>query len=192
MPSVVPPRLVRIIDMHGGGAEGTRTPDPHTASVVLSQLSYSPLCSIARYPLDGPGIGGHPGSDYGITAAIRTGEFGHMVRHFHRLALATGQPTTPVVQPRLQDAMLAERANLVNRVIAGSPSPDPSLERRGEPPEPPPGAGALWAARAVSGGSRGLGIPAITSDATRRPATRRRRCSGDAPGVRIPRASVRR
>jgi hypothetical protein len=25
-----------------GGAEGTRTPDPNTASVVLSQLSYSP------------------------------------------------------------------------------------------------------------------------------------------------------
>ena len=26
-----------------GGAEGDRTPDPKTASLVLSQLSYSPL-----------------------------------------------------------------------------------------------------------------------------------------------------
>ena len=26
----------------GGGATGDRTPDPHTASVVLSQLSYRP------------------------------------------------------------------------------------------------------------------------------------------------------
>ena len=28
-----------------GGAEGTRTPDPKTASLVLSQLSYSPTAS---------------------------------------------------------------------------------------------------------------------------------------------------
>ena len=27
-----------------GGAEGDRTPDPKTASLVLSQLSYSPTC----------------------------------------------------------------------------------------------------------------------------------------------------
>lgn len=27
----------------GGGDEGTRTPDPHTASVMLSQLSYIPM-----------------------------------------------------------------------------------------------------------------------------------------------------
>ena len=31
-----------------GGAEGTRTPDPNTASVVLSQLSYSPVDLSAR------------------------------------------------------------------------------------------------------------------------------------------------
>src|SRR5215213_5333429 len=28
---------------HTGGAEGTRTPDPHTASVVRYQLRHSPL-----------------------------------------------------------------------------------------------------------------------------------------------------
>ena len=28
-----------------GGAEGDRTPDPKTASLVLSQLSYSPTCA---------------------------------------------------------------------------------------------------------------------------------------------------
>lgn len=28
--------------MEDGGAEGTRTPDIHTASVVFSQLNYSP------------------------------------------------------------------------------------------------------------------------------------------------------
>jgi hypothetical protein len=32
-----------------GGAEGTRTPDPHTASVVRYQLRHSPLLSpVAR------------------------------------------------------------------------------------------------------------------------------------------------
>ena len=38
-----------------GGAEGTRTPDPHTASVVLSQLSYGPILrnnGLTRDPLD--------------------------------------------------------------------------------------------------------------------------------------------
>ena len=29
--------------LHLGGAEGTRTPDPHTASVVRYQLRHSPL-----------------------------------------------------------------------------------------------------------------------------------------------------
>jgi hypothetical protein len=31
-----------------GGAEGDRTPDPKTASLVLSQLSYSPICLLVR------------------------------------------------------------------------------------------------------------------------------------------------
>jgi len=31
--------------MRLGGAEGIRTPDPKTASLVLSQLSYSPTAS---------------------------------------------------------------------------------------------------------------------------------------------------
>jgi hypothetical protein len=82
--------------MRDGGAEGTRTPDPHTASVVLSQLSYSPACILVRYPLDGPGIGGQPGRAYAgrvrcaspFTAAIRMGEFGPIMRHSHHLALA--------------------------------------------------------------------------------------------------------
>ena len=34
--------------LQGGGAEGDRTPDPETASLVLSQLSYSPV-EIGRY-----------------------------------------------------------------------------------------------------------------------------------------------
>src|SRR5512140_3011943 len=29
----------------GGGGEEDRTPDPHVANVVLSQLSYSPTCA---------------------------------------------------------------------------------------------------------------------------------------------------
>ena len=31
-----------VIDCNDGGAEGTRTPDPHNAIVVLYQLSYDP------------------------------------------------------------------------------------------------------------------------------------------------------
>ncbi len=31
-----------------GGAEGDRTPDPKTASLVLSQLSYSPIIFLQR------------------------------------------------------------------------------------------------------------------------------------------------
>src|SRR5581483_8990999 len=31
-----------------GGAEGARTPDPYTASVMLSQLSYCPTCCQTR------------------------------------------------------------------------------------------------------------------------------------------------
>ncbi len=35
--------LLRMTINEAGGAEGARTPDLHTASVALSQLSYSPL-----------------------------------------------------------------------------------------------------------------------------------------------------
>ena len=43
-----------------GGAEGTRTLDPHNAIVVLSQLSYSPeVCSDLSIA-----ITGEPGADY--------------------------------------------------------------------------------------------------------------------------------
>ena len=34
-----------VIDCNDGGAEGTRTPDPHNAIVVLYQLSYDPYQS---------------------------------------------------------------------------------------------------------------------------------------------------
>jgi len=44
---------------HEGGAEGTRTPDPHTASVVRYQLRHSPLP--ARSGVSGPGITVQPG-----------------------------------------------------------------------------------------------------------------------------------
>jgi hypothetical protein len=201
VPSVVPPRLVRIIDMRGGGAEGTRTPDPHTASVVLSQLSYSPACisfkcvthSTALVSAATPAVL-TPGAYSRVptfTAAIHTGEFGHIIRHFHHQALASRQPTTPMVQPRLQGAILAERDSPVNRSIAATPSPNPSPRRGGGPEgsqsEPPPG--ALWA---VSGGGRGWESPAITSNATGHSATRRRKRSGAAPCARTPRASARR
>jgi hypothetical protein len=36
-------RLPRVDEPKDGGAEGARTPDPKTASLVLSQLSYSPM-----------------------------------------------------------------------------------------------------------------------------------------------------
>ena len=36
-------RSLRISLLNEGGAEGTRTPDPHTASVVRYQLRHSPL-----------------------------------------------------------------------------------------------------------------------------------------------------
>ncbi len=35
-------RLYVELKLEGGGAEGTRTPDIYTASVVFSQLNYSP------------------------------------------------------------------------------------------------------------------------------------------------------
>jgi hypothetical protein len=38
-------RLPRSSFLKNGGAEGARTPDPKTASLVLSQLSYSPTAS---------------------------------------------------------------------------------------------------------------------------------------------------
>src|SRR3712207_3075882 len=47
---------------HTGGAEGTRTPDPHTASVVRYQLRHSPLpvrlVGPNRAQLYRPGAGG--------------------------------------------------------------------------------------------------------------------------------------
>ena len=36
----------------GGGGEEDRTPDPHVANVVLSQLSYSPTCAQASILAD--------------------------------------------------------------------------------------------------------------------------------------------
>ena len=36
------------------GAEGTRTPDPHTASVVRYQLRHSPVVLAAAYKTLGP------------------------------------------------------------------------------------------------------------------------------------------
>src|SRR3989442_11481376 len=56
-----------------GGAEGARTPDPKTASLVLSQLSYSPTRRItlqgARTPCQDlrlvPGAGVEPARPHG-------------------------------------------------------------------------------------------------------------------------------
>jgi hypothetical protein len=39
---VAPELVAADVDCRGSGAEGTRTPGPHAASVVLFQLSYSP------------------------------------------------------------------------------------------------------------------------------------------------------
>jgi hypothetical protein len=36
------------------GAEGTRTPDPHTASVVRYQLRHSPLPGMTSYLAEAP------------------------------------------------------------------------------------------------------------------------------------------
>jgi hypothetical protein len=38
----------QYVTRNGGGAEGTRTPDPLIANEVLSQLSYSPVPLRAR------------------------------------------------------------------------------------------------------------------------------------------------
>src|SRR3989440_8201939 len=38
------PATRALTKIHSGGAEGTRTPDPHTASVVRYQLRHSPAC----------------------------------------------------------------------------------------------------------------------------------------------------
>src|SRR3954447_10130500 len=89
MPSVVPPRLVNAA-MRGGGAEGTRTPDPHTASVVLSQLSYSPAC-IRALPARRPWYRWPPRQRLRYHRCVPTGEFGPVTRHFHHLALASGE-----------------------------------------------------------------------------------------------------
>ena len=47
-----------------GGAKGTRTPDPHTASVVRYQLRHSPVCISLRSPL-----GDRPDLSYTTAAA---------------------------------------------------------------------------------------------------------------------------
>ena len=36
---------IHVADRNGG-AEEVRTPDPHVANVVLSQLSYRPICQV--------------------------------------------------------------------------------------------------------------------------------------------------
>lgn len=52
--------------MKGGGAGGTRTPDPLHAMQVLSQLSYNPTVG----PLVWRGIGRHPA---GLVARLLDG-----------------------------------------------------------------------------------------------------------------------
>src|SRR5690606_19314519 len=47
-----------------GGAEGTRTPDPHTASVVRYQLRHGP---------DAPGLNGHPRNSTHLVAEEHLG-----------------------------------------------------------------------------------------------------------------------
>ncbi len=84
-----------------GGAEGTRTLDPHNAIVVLSQLSYSPeVCSDLSIA-----ITGEPGADYGpngLSPALLPGEFGLVrarrpqCRAFTIPDSLSGGPTTPV------------------------------------------------------------------------------------------------
>jgi hypothetical protein len=44
-----------------GGAEGTRTPDPHTASVVRYQLRHSPVVLRAHYKTPSPAVSTSPG-----------------------------------------------------------------------------------------------------------------------------------
>src|SRR5947199_2005706 len=46
-----------LIEEMNGGAEGTRTLDPHVANVVLSQLSYCPTVREAGIVLGGPSWG---------------------------------------------------------------------------------------------------------------------------------------
>ena len=44
------------VQVRRGGAEGTRTPDPHTASVVRYQLRHSPM--VRSSMVQGVGVGG--------------------------------------------------------------------------------------------------------------------------------------
>src|SRR5438094_7872095 len=79
-----------------GGAEGSRTPDPKTASLVLSQLSYSPTReNTLQARAEGcqgmvPAVGLEPTSPYGhpvlsrnrlpiSTRRLRTRPFGHTI-----------------------------------------------------------------------------------------------------------------
>jgi integrase len=54
---------------HTGGAEGTRTPDPHTASVVRYQLRHSPVVLGALYRNSG---GARRGAEQGSEAGVVT------------------------------------------------------------------------------------------------------------------------
>src|SRR5436309_6886268 len=55
LPPRLPPKTTRALRRlskgpgRTGGAEGTRTPDPHTASVVRYQLRHSPVVLRAHY-----------------------------------------------------------------------------------------------------------------------------------------------
>src|SRR5947199_3298277 len=51
-----------LIEEMNGGAEGTRTLDPHVANVVLSQLSYCPTVLEGGIVRGGAGVGKAAGS----------------------------------------------------------------------------------------------------------------------------------
>src|SRR5690348_1047485 len=55
-----------------GGAEGTRTPDPHTASVVRYQLRHGPICTHSRAPGNSTHPEGAPNTGLAATTAGRT------------------------------------------------------------------------------------------------------------------------
>ena len=57
------PVVIATTGLGLGGAEGTRTLDPHNAIVVLSQLSYSPKMEISDHSI---AITGDPVVSYDI------------------------------------------------------------------------------------------------------------------------------
>ena len=82
-----------------GGAEGSRTPDPKTASLVLSQLSYSPTREVT---LQGgaeccqgmvPGAGFEPARPYGHPILNRTRMPGFATPAPHVTAVLYSHPT---------------------------------------------------------------------------------------------------